>query len=54
MYYQVQYHGSGWRTWCVMSKPEQAAEMIEMLKRQGQNRVRINRTRTLTKSEGGN
>jgi len=32
-----------------MSKPEQAAEMIEVLKRQGQNRVRIKRTRGLVR-----
>jgi len=47
MYYQVQYHGSGWRTWCIVTKPEQAEEMVETLKKQGRDRVRIKRTKEL-------
>jgi len=51
MYYKVQYHGSGWRTWCIVNKPKQTEEMIEMLKKQEQDRVRIKMTNELVKSD---
>ena len=49
MYYRVQYHGSGWRTWCIMTKETHANEAMELLMKMGKTRTRIKVTKGLTK-----